>query len=400
MRFSTDRILTTHAGSLPRPRELLELILARRAGRTYDERAYDERLRDAIRDVVGKQVEAGIDVVDDGEYSKIGFRAYADERLSGYEVTRVPAASTWGNTREGLAFPEFYVSQPAAGAMSETMVCNEPVRYRGLEPLRRDLANLSDAIDKAGAQEAFMPAISALDVGGAQQNEYFKTEEEFLMSVADAMRTEYQAIVDAGFLLQIDSPRLTNYYVKNPNITMSEFRRWAEKQVELINYSIRGIPPDRVRYHTCYGINMGPRVHDPEMADLIDIILKINAGAYSFESANPRHEHEWRLWEEVKLPDGKAIIPGVITHTSLLVEHPELVAERIVRFANLVGRENVIAGADCGFGTQATATPEVHPSIVWAKLRSLVAGAEIASKRLWGKNRVAVRKVAAQGDKR
>ena len=214
-------------------------------------------------------------------------------------------------------------------------------------------------------------------------NEYYSTEEEFLYAVSDALNVEYRAIIDAGFMLQIDDPRLINYYVKNPHLSLEECRSWAFEQVEAINYSLKGIPEDRIRYHTCYGINMGPRVHDMELKDYVDIILKIKACGYSFEAANPRHEHEWRLWETVDLPSNKILIPGVITHSSVLVEHPELIADRIERYAKIVGPERVIAGADCGFGTQASATPEIHPSIVWAKFKAMSEGAELATKRLW-----------------
>ena len=388
MRLSTDRILTTHAGSLPRPLALFEQMLAQKSGKSADRAAYETKLRQAVHDVVIKQVETGIDVIDDGEYSKLGFRVYSDERLAGYEVVRVPATSTWAGSREALAFPEFYAAEihPQAGKMSELMVCTGPVSYKGIELVQRDLANLRAAVTEAKAEEAFVPAIAPINVAGAQKNQYYKTEEEFVAAIADALRVEYRAIIDAGFLLQIDSPRLTNYYIKNPDVSVQEFRKWAEKQVEVINYALAGIPANRVRYHTCYGINMGPRVHDPEIKDIIDIVLKINAGAYSFEAANPRHDHEWRVWQDVKLPEGKAIIPGVITHASVLVEHPMLVAERIVRFAGVVGRENVIASSDCGFGTQASATPEIHPSITLAKMDSLVKGADIASKQLWGRS--------------
>ena len=229
-----------------------------------------------------------------------------------------------------------------------------------------------------------MPAISPCDVAGNIENEYYKTEEEFLFAIADAQRVEYQAIVDAGFLLQIDDPLLINYYVKNPDLSVDQCRAWAEGQIEAINHALRDIPEDRVRYHTCYGINMGPRVHDMEMKDYIDIVLTIRAGAFSFEASNPRHEHEWKIWEDVKLPEGKLIIPGVITQSSVVVEHPELIAQRLERFAGVVGRENVIAGSDCGFGTQALEVPEIHPAIVWAKFQAMSEGARLASERLWG----------------
>ena len=263
------------------------------------------------------------------------------------------------------------------------MSCTGPIAYKAEKRLAQDLENLKAAASAAGVVEAFVPAISPCDVAGIQENEHYKTAEEFLFAIADALRVEYQAIVDAGFLLQIDDPLLINYYVKNPDLNLGQCRAWAEGQIEAINFALRGIPEDRVRYHTCYGINMGPRVHDMEMKDYIDIVLRIRAGAFSFEASNPRHEHEWRIWEEVKLPEGKLIIPGVITQSSVVVEHPELIAQRLVRFAGLVGRENVIAGTDCGFGTQALEVPEIHPDIVWAKFKAMAKGAQLASERLW-----------------
>jgi 5-methyltetrahydropteroyltriglutamate--homocysteine methyltransferase len=290
--------------------------------------------------------------------------------------------------RESDAFPEFYAPEQAAKDRKPRRKARcrcpalGPISYKGQTELARDIANLRAACDAHGA-DGFMPAISPCDVVGNQVNEFYATEDEFLYAVADALNVEYRAIVDAGFDLQIDDPRLINYYVKSPQLSVQDCRTWAEHQVEAINHALTGIPEDRVRYHTCYGINMGPRVHDMEMKDYLDIVLKINAGAYSFEAANPRHEHEWKLWETVKLPDGKSIIPGVVTNSSVLVEHAELVAQRIERFSSVVGRENVIAGADCGFGTQASATPEVHRTIVWAKFQAISDGAKIASGRLW-----------------
>jgi len=382
---SDARILTTHIGSLSRPLELLAATTAIQAGRG-DRAAYEDHLRRSVADVVQRQVEVGIDVVDDGEYSKLGFRSYIDERLGGYDAVAVPWSSPWTGSREVLAFPEFYDAEvrPKPGASMTLMVCTGPVVYKGQNALDRDLANLRAATTQAKAQEAFVPAISPVDVAQVQRNEHYRTEEEFLCAIADALRVEYRSIIETGFVLQIDAPLLSNYYMRNPAIDVGQFRAWLEKQVEVINYALTGLPEDKVRYHTCYGINMGPRLHDPEMKDIIDIILKIRAGAYSFEAANPRHEHEWRIWENIKLPEGKSIIPGVITNSSVLVEHPDLVAHRILRFAKAVGRDNVIAGADCGFGTLATTTPEVHPTIVWAKFQSLVEGARIASGKLWG----------------
>lgn len=387
MKRSAARTLTTHVGSLPRPSRLVDVILAEDRGVAIDRDAFEAELKAAVDDVVARQAALGIDIVDDGEFSKRGFAVYANERLAGYEARPRERGIPWGGSREALAFPDFYgASRPhGSGAVArvDEIVCTGPVSYKGHAQLERDLANLRAAVDAHGVEEAFMPAISPVDVVGNQTNEHYPSEEEFLGAVAAAMNEEYRAIVDAGFILQIDDPHLVTHYVKTPDLELADYRKWADAQVEAVNHALEGIPEDRVRYHTCYGINMGPRVHEVELGWVLDIVLNIRAGAYSFEAANPRHEHEWRLWERTKLPEGKILIPGVITHSSVLVEHPELIAERILRFAGLVGRENVIAGGDCGFGTQASLTPEVHPSIVWAKFEALAEGARIASERLW-----------------
>ena len=388
MRYSSDRILTTHVGSLPRPKNLIDLMIAADNGESVDPAHYDATLKKSVAEIVEKQVALGVDVVDDGELSKRGFAVYAHERLGGLEPTGKPRPSPWANSRESRDFPEVYEKsvQPFRGAPTASnmqMACTAPITYKGQAQLDRDLANLRRSVDVSGAEEAFVPAISPSDVVGNQLNQFYADEEEFLYAVGDALNVEYRAIVNAGFLLQIDDPRLINYYVKNPDLSVADCRKWAERQVEAINHSLKGISEEKIRYHTCYGINMGPRIHDMEMKDYMDIVLKINARAYSFEHGNPRHEHEWQLWEDLKLPDGKIIIPGVITHASLLVEHPELICQRLIRFANLVGRENIIAGGDCGFGTQATAEPEVHPTIVWAKFDAMAKGAKLASDKLW-----------------
>jgi len=388
MLHSTERILVTHTGSLPRPRDLIDVMLAENEGRTFDPSDYELKLQHAIHDIVRRQLDLGVDIVDDGEFSKRGFAVYAHQRLDGLTPTGRVRVSPWATSRESQAFPEFYsTSNPVPGNSSNPsnmqMACTGPIAYKAEKRLAQDLENLKAAASAAGVVEAFVPAISPCDVAGNQENEYYKTSEEFLFAIADALRVEYQAIVDAGFLLQIDDPLLINYYVKNPDLNLGQCRAWAEGQIEAINFALRGIPEDRVRYHTCYGINMGPRVHDMEMKDYIDIVLRIRAGAFSFEASNARHEHEWRIWEEVKLPEGKLIIPGVITQSSVVVEHPELIAQRLVRFAGLVGRENVIAGTDCGFGTQALEVPEIHPAIVWAKFKAMAEGAKLASERLW-----------------
>ncbi|MBD20557.1 MAG: methionine synthase [Rhodospirillaceae bacterium] len=385
---SLDRIRVTHVGSLPRPRKLIEAMIAEDLGKKVPEKEYDEILYDAVKSIVAKQVALGIDCVDDGEFSKRGFAVYAHARLGGLSPTGYKRPSPWANSRESNEFPEFYGpitqdngSKPTHSTMQ--MACTQKLTYKGKDLLKRDLDNLAAALAESEVEEAFVPAISPCDIAGNVLNEHYQNDEEFLMAIADAMNVEYRAIVDAGFLLQIDDPRLINYYVKNPDKSIEECRAWAQKQVESINYALKGISPDRVRYHTCYGINMGPRVHDMEMKDIIDIILNINADGLSFEAANPRHEHEWKLWENINLPEQKTLIPGVITHSSVLVEHPELVAERLMRYASVVGKENVMAGGDCGFGTQAMAEPEIHPTIVWAKFSAMVEGARIASAKLW-----------------
>jgi 5-methyltetrahydropteroyltriglutamate--homocysteine methyltransferase len=385
MQHSTRRILTTHAGSLPRPADLLEMLAAKEQGQPVDEAARERRLPQAVKEIVHKQVDLGIDIVDDGEYSKPSFVTYVNERLGGFEVDKeAPRRGPWVGSREELSFPEFY-AQLHVGSRQNRMVCTGPITYKGSAQLQRDIANLKAAIGNSKV-EAFMPAISPSNVEEWQRNVFYKTQEDYVVAIGEAMRVEYQAIVDAGFLLQIDDPRLVSYYLVRPNASIAECRKWANTRVEALNHALRGIPPERVRHHTCYGINMGPRVHDMEVKHLLDIILKINAGAYSFEAANPRHEHEWKIWGNAKLPKDKVLIPGVISHSTVLVEHPELIAERIGRFAGLVGRERVIAGADCGFATFA-GSKEVHPSIVWAKLQALAEGARMASRALWRKGK-------------
>jgi 5-methyltetrahydropteroyltriglutamate--homocysteine methyltransferase len=386
MKASTDRILTTHVGSLPRPDDLFELMLRRMDGEATDATAYAERVRRAVKDSVREQVAAGLDVVSDGEMSKPSFITYAAQRLSGLERREGNRPSPFSNTRETRDFPEYYKSavaeQVSARRRRALMVCAGPITYKGEAALKADLATLKAALDGAGATEAFVPAIAPSNVETTTPNEYYPTPEAYVFAIAEAMRTEYQAIVDAGFLLQIDDPCLVTYYIMRPDLSIAECRKWAELRVEALNAAIAGIPADRIRFHTCYSVNMGPRVNDMELKDIIDIILKVRAGAYSFEAANPRHEHETQEWRRAKMPDDKILIPGVITQSTVLVEHPELVAQRIDRFAGVVGRERVIAGADCGFASFAGSN-EVHPSIVWAKFKALVDGARIASKRLW-----------------
>jgi 5-methyltetrahydropteroyltriglutamate--homocysteine methyltransferase len=385
MQRSTERILTTHAGSLPRPRDLLGLVRSRARGERVDETAFQARLRQAVGEVVRKQAALGIDVVDDGEFGKPSFVTYVRERLGGLTRQEGERQSPWIRSREAISFPEFYRAQAGAvNARQALMACTGPITYRGHKELQTDLDNLKAALAGVDVTEVFVPSISPSNIEDWNKNQYYKTPEDYLHAIGEAMRQEYQAIVAAGFLVQIDDPQLVTHYVVNPTATVEQCRRWAQIHVEALNHAIRGIPREKIRYHTCYGINMGPRIHDMEAKDIIDIVLKINAGAFSFEASNPRHEHEWTVWEQAKIPDGAVLIPGVISHSTILVEHPELIAQRIARYANIVGRQNVIAGSDCGFATFA-GSDEVHESIVWAKFDALGKGARIASRQLWAK---------------
>jgi 5-methyltetrahydropteroyltriglutamate--homocysteine methyltransferase len=384
MKHSTDRILTTHVGSLPRPAELIALVRAKLRGEAVDPDTYAAVLKRSVAEIVGKQVALGVDVVDDGECGKPSFVSYGNERLGGFTPrTGGGGVSPWAHSREAISFPEFYQSQMGSvSSQHARLVCTGPVTYKGQVALKVDLDNLKAALIGVDPAEVFVPAISPASFEDWNKNEYYKTDEDYVVALGEAMRTEYQAIIDAGFLLQIDDPRLVTYYILHPDQSVADCRKWAAMRVEALNHALRGIPTEKIRYHTCYGINMGPRVHDMELKDIIDVILRIRAGAYSFEASNPRHEHEWTVWRDAKLPAGTILIPGVITHSNVLVEHPELVAQRLVRYAGVVGRENVIAGTDCGFATFAGAD-EIHPSIVWAKFESLVQGAAIASRELW-----------------
>ncbi len=380
---STTRVLTTHCGSLPRPTDLLDLMKAKISGEPYDAEAYAGRVRSAVAGIVRQQIECGIDIPTDGEQGKQGFFAYVNERLAGFEPKPGPRPAMF--QAEVEAFPEYYKQYFSTAMLGGTIaplvqfVCTGAVSYRGQEAVRKDIENLKAALRGLEPADVFMPAVAPSGVG---KNEYYRNEEEYLHAVAEALRIEYLAIVDAGFLLQIDDPFLTELYSYS-SLSAAERLKTGEAYGEALNHALRGIAPDKVRFHTCYGINEGPRVHDVPLKDILALILKVNAGAYSFEAANPRHEHEYHVWENVKLPDGKRIIPGVVTHASNIVEHPELIAERIVRFARLVGRENVIAGTDCGFSSQATYNPEIHPSVIWAKFRAMAEGARLATAQLW-----------------
>jgi 5-methyltetrahydropteroyltriglutamate--homocysteine methyltransferase len=377
------RILTTHAGSLPRPGALSALLFAKTTDKPYDAAELSRQTRDSVSAIVKTQSDLGIDIVSDGEQSKVSFQIYATERLSGIEpITPEPRQR---RTRENIAFPAFYRDGAHSGSAPARWACTGPIKYIGHAAVAADLENLKRALQGVDPVDVFVPSVSPSSCAGLMVNRHYKSDEDHVVAVAEAMREEYEAIVAAGFQVQIDDPRLAMHYMLAPDESVEQARAWARRRVEALNHALRNIPPERVRHHTCYGINMGPRTSDVEMKHLADIIVTIRAGAYSFEMANPRHEHEWRVWENVKLPEGRVLIPGVVTHASVIVEHPELVAERIVRLARIVGRERVIAGTDCGFASTIVPgqPPEVEPEIVWAKFKSLVEGAQLATRELW-----------------
>jgi 5-methyltetrahydropteroyltriglutamate--homocysteine methyltransferase len=377
------RILTTHAGSLPRRGSLSALLFARMSKQPFDPAALARETKDAVAETVGKQRDLGIDIVSDGEQSKTSFQGYIADRLSGLESITPKTGER--QTRENMAFPTFYKGGAHSGSAQAKFACTGPIKYIGHKQLAEDLSNLKAALGASPPAGVFVPSVSPSSCAGTMENRYYKTDEEHVLAVAEAMREEYEGIVAAGFQVQIDDPRLAMHYMLTPGESVEDTRKWARRRIDALNHALRNIPPDRIRHHTCYGINMGPRVSDLEMKHLVDLIVTIRAGYYSFEMANPRHEHEWRVWEGVKLPDDKVLMPGCVTHASVIVEHPELVAERIVRLAGIVGRERVIASSDCGFASTLAPgqPPEVEPEIVWAKFESLVAGARLATKALW-----------------
>jgi 5-methyltetrahydropteroyltriglutamate--homocysteine methyltransferase len=382
---NTDRIQTTHIGSLPRPHALLDVMKAKYAGQSYDREKYDELLAAAVTEAVRKQAECGIDIVTDGEFSKPGFFTYIQERLEGFE--RRPDQKMKLFQKEVEAFPEYYAEYFKQAMMGGAIVglapvvCVGPVKYRGERLVQADIANIKKAATAAGVPDhhVFLPATAASGVG---INAYYKSDEDYFHALAGELSKEYRAIVDAGILVQIDDPFLPDIFFE-PGLDRAQMKRRAEIYVEATNSALKGIPPEKVRFHTCYGINEGPRLYEASLSDIIEYVLKINAGSYSFEAANPRHEHEYHLFERIKVPEGKVLAPGMITHASNIVEHPELIAERIVRFAKLVGRENVMAAADCGFSSQALYRTEVHPTVVWEKFKALRQGADLATKMLW-----------------
>ena len=387
MKTSIDRILTTHVGSLIRPQALQDIMRAKQGGESYDQSTYEACLSDSIADVVRRQAEVGVDVISDGEFGKaISWNQYVVERLSGFELRAIPAGYRPGTPgADRTRFKEFYAELDAREPMANPrmVACVGPVKYVGQAIVQRDIDNFKAALKGVTIEQAFMPVVAPSSVLPDRKDEYYKSEEEWLAAVTAAMRTEYKMIVDAGFILQIDDARAATAYDRMvPPGTFEDYRRWLEKFVESLNQALDGIPEERVRYHVCWGSWPGPHVSDVPLKAIVDLILKVRAGAYVIESANPRHEHEWQVWKDVKLPPGRVLIPGVISHATNVVEHPELIAERILRFASLLGRENVIAGTDCGFA-QGTFYRRVHPTVMWAKFEALVEGARLASRQLW-----------------
>jgi len=389
MKPSTDRIRTTHTGSLPRPPEMLEALHARFEGGRVDEAAYEKALTRNVRDIVHKQVEAGIDVVSDGECSKPSFMAYRAERIGGFEP-RVPKGGMPApgpldpNGRDATMFPDYYRSVQEHSPFANTVrvaprVCVAPIKYIGQKFVQRDIANLKEAVSAAGAQKAFMPSSSPIP---GEANEHYRSEEQYFEAHGEAMREEYRAILDAGLLLQIDDPRMVSSWDSRKDMDLAQYRAWMQRRIEFLNHALRGLPEERIRYHTCYGVNFGPRLSDLQLDQVLDLIFTIRAGAYSFEAANPRHDHEWRVAQKLELPEGKMLIPGAVTHSNVTIEHPEGVADRIERWAKAAGRENVMFGNDCGFSSTAGNT-EIPEAVAWAKLRALGEGARIASRRLW-----------------
>jgi len=395
MKRSSTRILTTHVGSLIRPPRLLELVRARENGEAADVRAYEQCLKDSVAEVVRRQAQAGIDVVNDGEFGKsTSWSLYALKRVSGFETRPVqPGANPFARGADRERFKEFYAELEGGNDRTWSVVtkreavCVAPVQYTGLAELQHDIDNLKAGLKGVKVEEAFLPVAAPSSAIPDRKNEYYGNEEELVVALAEALRTEYRAIVDAGFLLQVDDARAAVTYDRMvPPASFDDYYRWVARHVEVLNHALEGIPEDRVRYHVCWGSWPGPHTTDVPLRKIVDLILKVRAGAYLIEAANPRHEHEWRVWKDVRLPNGKILAPGVISHGTNVVEHPELVAERILRFAGVVGRENVIASTDCGFA-QEQFNRRVHPSIMWAKLEAMAEGARIASEELWGRAR-------------
>jgi 5-methyltetrahydropteroyltriglutamate--homocysteine methyltransferase len=396
MKRSTDRILTTHVGSLIRPPQLLELVRAKENGDPASAQAYDQCLEESVAEVVRRQAQAGIDIVNDGEFGKsTSWSLYALKRVSGFEMRPIqPGADPFARGADRERFKDFYAELEGgndrtwSNVTKREAVCVAPVKYTGLGELQHDIDNLKAALRGVEVEEAFLPVAAPSSAIPDRKNEYYRNDEELVIALAEALRTEYRAIVDAGFLLQLDDARAAVTYDRMvPPASFEDYYRWVGRHVDVLNHALEGIPEDRVRYHVCWGSWPGPHTTDVPLKKIVDLILKVRAGAYLIEAANPRHEHEWQVWKDGKLPEGKILAPGVVSHGTNVVEHPELVAERILRFASLLGRENVIASTDCGFA-QEQFNRRVHPSIMWAKLEAMAEGARLASGELWGDSAV------------
>lgn len=382
MLYSTDRILVTHAGSLPRPPDLRAMVVAKSAGEPYDAAALDRRLGEAVAETVRRQQECGIDIVNDGELSKFNFTDYVRLRIAGYEARPNTGRRRLDMTaRDVRKFPAYFEAVPRARALGPPTkpVCVAPLRYVGQAEFTKDIENFRAALAGVEVAGAFLPANTPGTIEHWIANEYYQSDEEFVFAIAEAMAEEYRAIVDAGFLLQIDDPDLPDGWACLPDITLADYRKYATLRVDALNHALHGIPREKVRLHVCWGSFHGPHHDDIPLRDIIDLIFRVNAGSYSIEASNPCHEHEWRVFEDVKLPEGATLIPGVVGHCTDFIEHPDLVAERLVRYARLVGRENVLAGTDCGLGTRVG-----HESICWAKFEAMAEGARRATKILWG----------------
>ena len=383
MLYSEDRIRTTHAGSLPRPDGLRNMVMAKAAGESYDQAEFQTSLTGAVAGVVKAQADIGIDSVNDGEFSKINFTNYVRERLGGFEKRDPEAVTTYQldmTSRDRVKFQGYFEAIPPRYTRSNmgVAVCVAPLTYIGEAQLNADLENFKAAAEAAGVTEAYLPANTPGTIEHWMPNEHYKSEEEFVFSIADAMRVEYEAIVDAWFLLQIDDPDLPDGWNCLPETSVRDYQKYATMRVEALNHGLRNIDPENVRLHVCWGSFHGPHYDDIPLADIIDIIFSVRAKSFSIEASNPCHEHEWKVFETAKLPDGATLIPGVIGHCTDFIEHPDLVAERLIRYANLVGKENLLSGTDCGLGHRVG-----HESICWAKLESLVEGAKRASAKLW-----------------
>ena len=383
MLYSEGRIRTTHAGSLPRPDELRAMVQGRMVGESYDEAKYEKLLSEGVAAVVKRQVEAGVDSVNDGEFSKMNFTNYVRERIAGFERREVPTGKEMlldMTARDRQKFNEYFEANPMrrSRAGMGLAVCTGDIKYIGQDQVQQDITNFKAALEGVEVEEAYLPANTPGTIEHWMPNEHYKTDEEFVFAIAEAMREEYEAIVDAGLLLQIDDPDLPDGWNCLPDMSVADYQKYAQMRVEALNHALRNIPPEKVRLHVCWGSFHGPHAFDIPLKDIADIIFSVRAMSFSIEASNPCHEHEWRVFEDIKLPEGATLVPGVIGHCTDFVEHPDLVAERLIRYANLVGKENVLGGTDCGLGHRVG-----HPAICWAKLEALSEGAKRASKILW-----------------